>query len=84
MGWANVVGTNMDIEARAESMKFKVAPESIIVGMVSGIPRIRVETKKDVGSRSEGCEKRRGIYRGNGVQICHVTQGAHLVVWVAG
>ena len=33
MGWANVVG-------RAESMKFEVAPESIRVGMVSGIPRI--------------------------------------------
>ena len=30
--------------------------------------------------RSESCEKRRGIYRGNGVQICHATQGAHLVV----
>ena len=46
MGWANAVGTNIDVEARAESMKFKVAPESIRVGMVSEIPRIRVETKK--------------------------------------
>ena len=46
MGWANAVGTNMDIEARAKSMKFEVAPESIRVGMASGIPRIRVKTKK--------------------------------------
>ena len=42
MGWASAVGTNIDIEARAELMKFEVAPESIRVGMVSGIPRIRV------------------------------------------
>ena len=48
MGWANAVGTNIDIEARAESMKFEVVPESIRVGMVSEIPRIQVETKKDV------------------------------------
>ena len=48
MGWANAVGTNIDIEARAESMKFEVAPKSIRVGMDSEIPRIRVETKKDV------------------------------------
>ena len=27
MGWANAVGTNMDIKARAESMKFEVAPD---------------------------------------------------------
>ena len=51
MGWANAVGTNIDVEARAESMKFEVVPESIRVGMVSGIPRIRVETKKDVSDR---------------------------------
>ena len=38
----------IDIEARAESMKFEVAPESIRVGMVSEIPRIRVKTKKDM------------------------------------
>ena len=48
MGWANAVGTNMDIEARAELMKFKVAHESIRVRMGSGIPWIQVETKKDV------------------------------------
>ena len=51
MGWANAVGTNIDVEARAESMKFEVAPESIRVGMVSEIPRIRVETKKDMSDR---------------------------------
>ena len=51
MGWASAVGTNVDIEARAKSMKFEVAPKSIRVRMVSGIPRIRVETKKDVSDR---------------------------------
>ena len=40
MGWDNAVGTNIDVEARAESMKFEVAPKSIRVGMVSEIPRI--------------------------------------------
>ena len=34
----NAVDTNMDIEARAELMKFEVAPESIRVRMGSGIP----------------------------------------------
>ena len=48
MGWANTVDTNMDIEARAKLMKFEVAPESIRVGMGSGIPWIRVKTKKDM------------------------------------
>ena len=48
MGWANAVDTNMDFEARAELMKFKVAPESIRVGMGSGTLWIQVETKKDV------------------------------------
>ena len=85
MGWANAVGTNMDIEARAKSMKFEVAPKSIRVGMVWGIPEdTSRDQKRRVGTRSESCEKRRGIYRGNGVQICHATQGAHLVVQVAG
>ena len=84
MGWANAVGTNIGVEARAESMKFEVAPESIRVGMVSDIPRIQVETKKRrVGSRSESCRKGCGIYRESGVQICHVTQGAHRGVRVA-
>ena len=40
MGWANTVDTNMDFEARAESMKFEVVPESIRVVMGSGIPWI--------------------------------------------
>ena len=40
MGWANAVDTNIDIEARAELMKFEVVPESIRVGMGSGIPWI--------------------------------------------
>ena len=48
MGWANANGTNMDIEARAESIKFKVAPESIRVRMGSGILWMQVETKKEV------------------------------------
>ena len=40
MGWANTIDTNMDFEARAELMKFEVVPESIRVGMGSGIPWI--------------------------------------------
>ena len=40
MGWANAVDTNIDFEAKAESMKFEVAPESIRAGMGSGIPWI--------------------------------------------
>ena len=48
MGWANAVGTNMDIEAKAKSMKFKVVPEPIRVRMGWEIPRIQVETKKNV------------------------------------
>ena len=51
MGWANAVGTNIDEEARVELMKFEVVPESIRVGMVSEIPMMRVETKKDVSDR---------------------------------
>ena len=46
MGWANADGTNMDIEARVEPIKFEVAPELIRVGMGSGIPWIQVGTKK--------------------------------------
>ena len=64
MGWANTVGTNIDIEARAESMKFEVAPESIRVGMVSEIPRIRVETKKDVSDREVRAAERDMEYTG--------------------
>ena len=64
MGWANAVGTNIDIEARAESMKFEVAPESIRVGMVSEILRIRVETKKDVLDREVRAAERDVEYTG--------------------
>ena len=64
MGWANAVGTNIDMEARAESMKFEIAPESIRVGMVSGIPRIRVETKKDVSDREVRAAERDVEYTG--------------------
>ena len=64
MGWANTVGTNMNIEARAESIKFEVAPESIRVGMVLGIPRIRVKTKKDVSDREVRAAKREEEYTG--------------------
>ena len=64
MGWANAVGTNIDMEARAESMKFEVAPESIRVRMVSGIPRIRVETKKDVSDREVRAAERGVEYTG--------------------
>ena len=48
MGWANADGTNMDIEATAESIKFEVAPELIRVRMGSGILWMQVETKKEV------------------------------------
>ena len=48
MGWANTDGTNIGIEARDESMKFEVVPKSIKVEMSSGIPWIRVETRKEV------------------------------------
>ena len=40
MGWANAVGANIDIVDKVESIKFNVAPESIRVGMGSGMPRI--------------------------------------------
>ena len=48
MGWANAEGTNIDISVRDESMKFEVAPESIKVEIESGMPGIRVGTKKEV------------------------------------
>ena len=64
MGWANAVGTNIDIEARAESMKFEVVPKSIRVGMVLEIPRIRVETKKDVSDREVRAAERDVEYTG--------------------
>ena len=64
MGWANAVGTNIDMEARAESMKFEVVPESIRVGMVSGILRIQVKTKKDVSDREVRAAERDVEYTG--------------------
>ncbi len=48
MGWANAEGTNIDISARDESMKFEVVPESIRVEIESGMPGIWVGTKKEV------------------------------------
>jgi len=48
MGWANAVGTNMDRVAKVESIKFDVMPESMRVGIGSGMLGIRKETKKDI------------------------------------
>ena len=47
MGWANAAGTNMDIVANVESIKFDVALESMRVGIGLGVPGSRRETKKD-------------------------------------
>ena len=63
----NTVVTHRDFGARAKSMKFKVAPESIRVRMGSGIPGIRVETKKDVSDREVRVVKREGEYTGGTV-----------------
>ena len=82
MGWAHVVGTNMDIEARAESMKFEVAPKSIRVGMVSGIPRIRVETKKDVLEREVRAVKREEEYTGE--MVCRFAMRPKVHTWLFG
>ena len=38
MGWANTAGTNTDIVANVESIKFDVAPESMRVGIGLGMP----------------------------------------------
>ncbi len=48
MGWANTEGTNMEIEARDEPMKFEVAPKSIRVGIEFGMPGMWVGTKKEI------------------------------------
>ena len=37
MGWANTAGTNMDIVANVESIKFDVALESMRVGIGLGM-----------------------------------------------
>ena len=48
MGWANAAGTNTDIVANVESIKFNVAPESMRVGIGLEMPGSRRETKKDI------------------------------------
>ena len=48
MGWANAAGTNTDIMANVESIKFNVTPESMRVGIRLGMPGSRRETKKDI------------------------------------
>jgi len=48
MGWANTAGTNIDRAAKVESIKFNVMPESMRVGIGSGIPGIQRENKKDI------------------------------------
>ena len=48
MGWANTAGTNTDIVANVESIKFDVAPESMRVGIGLGMPGSQRETKKDI------------------------------------
>ena len=40
MGWANAAGTNTDIMANVESIKFNVVPESMRVGFGLGMPGI--------------------------------------------
>ena len=82
IGWANAVGTNMDIEARAESMKFEVAPKSIRVGMVSGIPRIRVETKKDESDQEVRAAKREEEYTGE--MVCRFAMRPKVHTWLFG
>ena len=54
MGWANAAGTNMDIMANVESIKFDVALESMRVGIGLEMPGIQRETKKDISD----CEVR--------------------------
>ena len=82
MGWASAVGTNIDIEARAELMKFEVAPESIRVGMVSGIPRIRVETKKDMSDREVRAVEREEGYTGE--MVCRFAMRPKVHTWLFG
>ena len=48
VGWANAAGTNTDIVANVESIKFNVAPESMRVGIGLGMPGSRRATKKDI------------------------------------
>ena len=51
IGWANAgytAGTNTDIMANVEPIKFDVAPESMRVRIGLGMPGSRRETKKDI------------------------------------
>ena len=48
MGWANPAGTNTNIMANVEFIKFDVALESIRVGIGLEMPGIQRETKKDI------------------------------------
>ena len=48
MGWANAAGTNTDIVANVESIKFDVVPESMRVRIGLGMPGIQRETKNDI------------------------------------
>ncbi len=48
MGWANTEGTNMDIDARDESMTFEVALESMRVKIGLERPGIQRGIKKEI------------------------------------
>ena len=48
MGWANTAGTNTDIVANVESIKFDVTLESMRVRIGLGMLGSRRETKKDI------------------------------------
>ena len=54
MGWANAAGTNTDIVANVESIKFDVVLESMRVRIGLGMPGIQRETKNDISD----CEVR--------------------------
>ena len=62
-------------------MKFEVAPESIRVGMVLEIPRIRIETKKDVSDREVRAAERDVEYTGRVVCRCAMRPKVHTGVF---
>ena len=64
-------------------MKFEVAPESIRVGMVSEIPMIRVETKKDVLDREVRAAERDVEYTGGVVCRFAMRPKVHTGVFVS-
>src|SRR6266481_368577 len=80
MGWANAEGTNMDIEARDESMKFEVAPESIRVEIESGMPGIRVGTKKEISDWEVRVALREG--KCTGETVCSVAMRPKVHTWM--